>query len=76
MVDDQLEECVHEEDAVRQDAAAVQQHRLWGDRGRVRVWVSIKAFTKWSAVIGRNIALEQLYYYLLILVIVTKITKL
>ena len=28
VVDDQLEEGVHEEDAVRQDAAAVQQHRL------------------------------------------------
>ena len=26
--DDQLEEGVHEQDAVRQDAAAVQEHRL------------------------------------------------
>ena len=31
VVDDQLEEGVHEEDTVRQDAAAVQEHGLQED---------------------------------------------
>lgn len=30
MVDEYLEEGVHEKDAIRKDTAAVQQHRLWG----------------------------------------------
>lgn len=32
MVDDQLEESVHQQDTVGQDAAAVQENRLWREK--------------------------------------------
>lgn len=36
MVDDQLEESVHQQDTVGQDAAAVQENRLWREKKNIK----------------------------------------